>query len=196
MTSRRAALVLGALLCALAQPAAAAMERYVIDPEHLSVAFMVNHLGYERLLGQFLKGAGSFELDAEAEKLQNIRVEIDADSVFTNHAERDRHLRSADFLSAREFPKITFTGTSFEKAGINRVRVTGELTLLGRKRPFTLEATLNKLANYPIDHRRPTVGVSARAKLKRSDFGMTYGADNGLVGDDIELIFEFEAVRR
>ncbi|MSO71538.1 MAG: YceI family protein [Alphaproteobacteria bacterium] len=185
--------LIGALLCAFANPAAAAMGRYVIDPEHFTIAFMASHLGYERTLGQFLKGTGGFELDDEAETLANIRVEIDADSVFTNHAERDRHLRSADFLAAREFPKITFTGTSFEKSGINRVRITGELTLLGRKRPLVLEATLNKLANYPIDHRRRTVGVSARAKLKRSDFGMTYGTDNGLVGDEIELIFEFEA---
>jgi polyisoprenoid-binding protein YceI len=185
-----------ALLCALTRPAAAAMERYAIDPGNFSIAFMVSHLGYARVLGQFLKGSGAFELDDEAEKLQNIRVEIDAESVFTNNAERDRHLRGTDFFAAREFPKISFTGTSVEKTGINRVRITGELTLIGRKRPLVIEATLNKLANYPMDHRRRTVGVSARAKLKRSDFGMTYGADNGLVGDEIELIFEFEALRQ
>jgi polyisoprenoid-binding protein YceI len=188
--------LLGAVLCALAGPASAAMAHYVIDPDHFTIAFMATHLGYEREMGMFLKGAGSFDLDDEAEKLENIRVEIDAESVFTNNAERDRHLRSADFLSAREFPKITFTASRFEKSGINGVKITGELSLLGSKRPLILDATLNKLANYPIDHQRRTVGVSARAKLKRSDFGMTYGTDNGLVGDEIELIFEFEANQR
>lgn len=191
MNSRGA--LIGALLCVVANPATAAMQHFVIDPDHFTIAFMATHLGYARELGQFLKGTGSFDLDDEAEKLSNITVEIDAGSVFTNHAERDRHLRSADFLAVREYPKITFSGIGFEKTGINRLRVTGELTLLGRKRPLVVEATLNKLANYPIDHLRRTVGVSARAKLKRSDFGMTYGTDNGLVGDEIELIFEFEA---
>ena len=70
-----------------------------------------------------------------------------------------------------------------------------ELTLLGTTRPLTLEATLNKSAVYPIGDRAEVMGVSARGALKRSEFGMTYGVEGGLVGDDVEIIIEIEARR-
>jgi polyisoprenoid-binding protein YceI len=72
-------------------------------------------------------------------------------------------------------------------------RATG--TLLGRTRPLTLDATLNKIAAYPIGDRAEVVGVSARGSLKRSEFGMTYGVADRLVGDDVEIIIEIEARR-
>ncbi len=195
MPARLPSLLL-ALAVGAATPARAAMETFRIDPDHFSIGFFVMHLGYERVLGMFQRASGSFELDDDAEKAQNIRVEIEAASVTTGHRERDRHLVGGDFFNAREFPKIGFVGGAVEKAGLNRARVTGELTLLGRKRPVVVEVSLNKIANYPMEHRRKTVGISARAKIKRSDFGMSYGLDNGLVGDDVELVFEFEANRQ
>lgn len=181
-------------LALAATPAAAEPRDYEIDPEHFSIGFMVGHIGYERLLGMFLEGEGSFTYDAEAGTVSDIRVEIAADSVFSNHERRDRHLRGSDFLNAGEFPEIVFTGTRAEKTGDNTGLIHGELDLLGVRRPVTVEVTLNKAADYPFGHKRHTLGLSARATLQRSDFGMTYGVDGNLVGDTVDLIFEFEAI--
>jgi polyisoprenoid-binding protein YceI len=186
----------GALLAsAVTVPAAKAdLERYEIDPAHFSIGFLVGHLGYERVLGMFLEGEGEFMLDDQAEQVSEIHIEIEAESVFTNNRDRDRHLRSGDFLNAGEFPTIVFEGTEVEKTGINSAIIRGDLTLLGQTRPVSVDVTVNKIAVYPFDHERKTVGVSARATFNRGDFGMTYGLDNGMVADEVELIFEFEGV--
>lgn len=179
-----------------ASAALAAPETYDIDPEHFSIGFTAGHLGYDSVIGMFLEGGGSFTFDAEAAAVTDLRVEIEADSVFTNHKKRDKHLRSPDFLNAREFRKIIFTGTSVEKTSETTGLVHGELELTGRKRPVTLEVTLNKSAVYPIGHKKQTLGISARTSFLRSEFAMAYGVDNGLVGDEITLMLEFEANKR
>ena len=91
---------------------------------------------------------------------------------------------------------MTFTADGARQTGERTFVVTGELTLLGTTRPLTLEATVNKRAPYPIGDRAEVMGVSARGALKRSEFGMTYGVADNLVGDDVEIVIEFEARRR
>ena len=179
-----------------ATAALAAPEVYEIDPEHFSIGFMASHLGYENVIGMFLEGEGSFTFDAEAGTVTDLRIEIDAGSVFTNHKKRDKHLRSPDFLNAREFRKIIFTGASVEKTSETTGLVHGELELTGQKRPVTLEITLNKAAVYPFGHEKETLGISARTTFNRSEFSMTYGVDNGLVGDEVILMLEFEALKQ
>ena len=73
--------------------------------------------------------------------------------------------------------------------------VPGELTLLGETHPLVLDVTLNKAEVYPFGHERFTLGLSLSGSLQRSDWGMTYGVDNGLVGDEVTLILETEAMR-
>ena len=190
-----AAVALGAYGLAISS-AVAAPEAYEIDPEHFSIGFMASHLGFQNQLGMFLEGEGSFTYDAEAATVSDLRVEIVSDSVFTNHKRRDRHLRSPDFLNAKEFPRIIFTGTSVEKTSETTGVVHGELELLGQTRPVTLEVTLNKAGVYPITHQKETLGISARTSFRRSEFGMAYAVDNGLVGDEVTLMLEFEAIKQ
>ena len=102
-------------------------------------------------------------------------------------------LMSRDFLDSGSHPEMTFVAASAQRTGESTFVVAGELTLLGKRRPLTLEATLNKSAPYPFGDRAEVMGVSARAKLKRSEFGMTYGVADDLVGDDVEIVIEFEA---
>ena len=187
--------LLGAFILGATKSGHAAPAQYVIDQEHFSVGFMVSHIGYQNVLGMFLKAEGSFTYDAEAATLSDIRIEIKSSSVFSNHKKRDKHLRSPDFLNAREFPKIIFTGGRAEKTGETTGIVEGQLELLGQSRPIVLEITLNKAAVYPFGHKKHTVGISARASFKRSAYGMTYSL-NDLVGDDVDLILEFEAVKQ
>jgi len=174
--------------------ASAASKHFEIDPDHFSVGFKVMHIGYENMLGMFLKAEGELDYDEATKTLSNVRIVIETGSVFTNHKRRDNHLRSPDFLNADEFPEMVFTASSAEMTGDNTATVAGELELLGQSHPLTLELTLNKAADYPFGHGNFTLGISASGSFKRSTFGMTYGVDNGLVGDDIELILEFEAV--
>ena len=192
----RCGAALTALLAAVAiTPAAAEPAQFVIDPEHFSIAFTAQHLNYADVIGMFLEGEGSFTYDADTATVTDLRIEIAADSVFTNHKKRDRHLRSPDFLNAREFPEIVFVGTGAEQLTDNTGTIVGELQLLGQSRPITLDVTLIAAQVYPFGHEKFTLGISARAGFSRSDFGMTYGLGD-LVGDAIELMFEFEAIQQ
>jgi polyisoprenoid-binding protein YceI len=195
--------VLFAALCASllaslpASRASADFARYEIDPAHFSIGFLTHHIGYENVLGMFLKGSGSFQFDEQARAVKGIEVTIEAESVFTNHERRDEHLRSSEFLDADDNPEIRFVGTEAKATGENTGVVTGDLTLRGVTKPVGLEVTLNKIGPYPFGDGPPyVVGISARGKIKRSEFGMTYAVENGWVGDEVELIIEFEAIRQ
>lgn len=173
----------------------AAAARYQLDPEHISMGFLVEHLGYAKVLGMFRAVRGSYSFDEETGTLSDVRIEVDTRSVFTSHAKRDQHLMSADFLNANEFPRMVFTAGSARKTGERSFEIAGQLELLGRSQPLTLTATWNKSATSPLD-KTYVMGVSARGSFKRSSYGMKYGVDNGWVGDDVPLIIEFEAKRQ
>lgn len=191
---QRTLTALGLLGALAAAPAGAEPARFRIDPEHLSIGFLVRHLGYADVLGQFLKAEGSFMFDEQARTLSDVRVSIDAASLFSNHKARDEHLRGKDFLNTAQHPAITFVGTAAEPTGERTGKVVGDLTMLGVTRPVTLDVTLNKTGLYPwIDNY--VAGVSARTTIKRSDFGMMYAVENGWVGDEVQVIIEFEAIR-
>ena len=190
------------LLCALCgvtiAPTSVRAEpaEYEIDPEHLTVGFLVEHIGYARVLGFFREGGGSYQFDEQTGTLSDVVIEVETDSVFTNHDRRDGHLRSADFLDTRRFATMTFTAMSARRTGEKTFEVEGSLELLGVFQPLTLSASWNKSADYPIGDRQYVMGVSARGRLQRSAYGMTYAVENGWVGDTVEIIIEFEARRR
>ena len=186
-----AALLVSAAVGAVA-PASAAPVAYKIDPAHLSVAFIVNHLGFANLIGRFNTAAGDVSFDKDAVEKSIVTVTIDTASVDTNHAKRDEHLRSPDFFNVKEFPKMTFKSTKIEKTGDNAGKLHGELTMLGVTKPVVLEVTFNKDGVSPAS-KQETVGFSARGTVKRTDFGMKYGAPN--ISDEIQLLIEAEAVK-
>jgi polyisoprenoid-binding protein YceI len=173
----------------------AAPATYRIDPEHFSIAFLVEHAGYERLIGQFTKAEGEFVYDEETHRLHSARVDVRADSVFTNHDKRDSHVRSGDFLDAKAHPVVRFVARQYRADGAAGGTLTGDLTLRGQTHPVQLQVTLNKAAPYPFGHRKYTLGISATATIRRSRWGMSYAVENGLVGDEVKLLFELEALR-
>jgi polyisoprenoid-binding protein YceI len=184
----------------LAAPAHAAPERYQLDPEHTSVGFLVDHVGYAKVLGLFRKVSGSYRFDESTGALTDLRIEIDAASVYTAHDKRDEHLRGRDFLDAKRFPTLVYTATTAKRTGERTWVVDGQLELLGQRRPVTLNVTWNKSAPYPLPlaplQRSVVMGVSARGSFRRSAFGMDYAVENGWVGDEVALIVEFEARRQ
>lgn len=188
---------------ALAFPAALALspavmaepKTFVIDDEHFSIVFEIMHIGYAPVMGMFRKVEGEFVYDEEARELSSGQLVFKSDSVYTNHEKRDNHVRDTDFLNSEEYPEITFTVTDFETTGENTGKVTGDLEMLGQTNPVVLDVTLNKAAVYPFGHEEYTLGISASTTLKRSDWGMTYGLDQNMVGDEVTLRFGFEAIR-
>ena len=196
---RVAGLFAVSLLAALASPPASAQAaRFEIDPEHLSIGFLVHHIGYAKVLGMFRAGKGSYSYDEKTGALTDIRIEVETASVYTNHRERDDHLKGPDFLNSREFPRMIFTAVAGKRTAEKAFEIDGQLEVIGKALPMKLAATINKLSQYELGtFRKPYVmGVSARGSFKRSPYGMTYGIDNGWVGDDVEMIIEFEARRR
>jgi polyisoprenoid-binding protein YceI len=174
----------------------AEMREYQIDPEHLTIAFLVEHIGYAKVLGQFRMAGGSYQLDEETGELSDLSIVVETDSVFTHHEQRDAHLRSEDFLDTRRFPTMTFSAATARPQGNRTYEVAGQLTLRGVTRPLTLTTNWNKSGRYPMGLRPYVMGVSARGSFQRSAFGMTYAVENGWVGDTVEILVEFEARRR
>lgn len=189
-------LTLAALLLGLSVPAARAeMARYDLDPDHVVVAFLVKHIGYENVLGTFAGVTGHFLFDPETRTLGAVEVSIGAETVDTRHEARDGHVKSADFLNVAAFPTITFTADGGSPRSQTEGTVAGTVTILGVSQPLSLDVTLNKVAPYPFGHGKETVGISARGSLDRSAFGMSYGLAGEMVGDRVELIIEAEAIR-
>jgi polyisoprenoid-binding protein YceI len=199
----RSASVIAAAVLGLTSPVSFAEPRnYAIDPEHFSIAFQVDHVGYADVIGLFLKASGSFTYDEATRQLSAGRVVVMASSVFSNHTARDRHVRDEDFLNAGKHPEIVFEATAFRvnegpdgTTGKLSGQLDGMLSLLGQTHPVTLDVSLNKAASYPFGHRKHTLGISARTTLKRSQWGMNYGVERGMVGDEVKLSFELEALR-
>ncbi|HEY9039676.1 MAG TPA: YceI family protein [Roseovarius sp.] len=173
----------------------AAPEKFALDPDHTVVAFTVDHVGYARVLGIFGEVSGSFVYDTETQVLSDVNVTIGSASVDTFHDARDGHVKDRDFLNSDAFPEITFTAAGGTPTAANAGRVTGDLTLLGKTRPVTLNVTLNKAEPYPFGHGRFVLGLSITAEIARSEWGMSYAVENGLVGDTVGVMIETEAMR-
>ncbi|CAO3402536.1 YceI family protein [Azospirillum palustre] len=187
-----AAALFAATAVGAVSPAFAAPVSYKIDPAHTAVAFIVNHVGFSNVIGRFNTVGGDISFDKDAVEKSTVSVTIDTTSVDTNHAKRDEHLRSPDFFNAKEFPKMTFKSTKIEKTGDKTGKLHGDLTMLGVTKPVVLDVTFNKDGVSPAS-KLETAGFSARGTVKRTEFGMKYGAP--AIGDDIQLLIEIEAVK-
>ena len=180
---------------ALAPGASAEPATFKVDPEHFSMGFEIVHVGYAPVMGMFRQVEGEFVYDEQTRELNSGKLVFKSDSVFTNHKKRDKHVTNKDFLNSSKHPDIVFTVTNFNTTGDSSGQLTGNLEMLGQTNPVTLNVTLNKAAVYPFGHDNYTLGISAETSLKRSDWGMTYGVDEKLVGDEVTLRFGLEAIK-
>jgi polyisoprenoid-binding protein YceI len=185
------------LLTGLGLPGAACAEpqSFRLDPEHMNIAFLAQHLSFAKVLGVFHEAEGTMVFDEEAPALQSLEVRIMTGSVDTRHDARDNHLRSGDFFNARRYPEMVFVLTNAQAAGERTGTMTGDLTIRDQTHPVTLQIEKLDGRSYPFGDRHYAVGVSGRATIKRSEWGMTYGVADGLVGDDIDIIIEAEFIR-
>lgn len=185
-----AALTLGAALFAGQTMAA----DYAIDKEgrHAFINFKISHLGYSWLYGTFKDFDGSFSFDAKAPEASKVKVSINTASVDSNHAERDKHLRSGDFLNVDKNPTATFESTSVKSTGEGAAEITGNLTLNGVTKPVVIAAKFIGEGSDPWGGYR--AGFEGSTKLKLKDFDIQ--KDLGPASQEVELIISVEGVRQ
>jgi polyisoprenoid-binding protein YceI len=171
-----------------------AAEAYVVDPVHTSVVFSVSHAQLSYTYGFFRKASGQYILDETNPANCRFRFAIDVNSLDTNHAERDNHLRSADFFNTQQFPEITFDSTNCKLAttrdGSIVYEVTGKLTVHGMTRQITIPLRMLGKGQGPYKDQR--TGFLCQTELKRSEFGMSKLLE--LVGDAVGVTISFEGV--
>jgi polyisoprenoid-binding protein YceI len=173
-------------------------ERWQIDSAHSGIHFSVRHLVIAKVRGQFTRWNGSIEApDGDASRA-GVEVTIDASSISTGVADRDTHLRSADFLDVENHPEITYKSTRVEKLDGERLRVHGELTIHGATRPVVLNVEDVAFTKDPWGNQR--AGFNAKTSIERSAFGLTWNqlleAGGVAVADRIDIELEIEAVKQ
>lgn len=166
-----------------------------IDRSHSTVGFRIRHMVIARVNGTFEDWSGTLTLDPENLTDSAVEVAINVASIDTHEADRDAHLRGADFFDAETYPQITFKSTSVEAVDAENLRVHGDLTIHGVTRPVVLDAEFGGRVTDPWGLDR--VGFTAKTKIDRKDFGLTWNAalETGglLVGDSAEITIELEA---
>jgi polyisoprenoid-binding protein YceI len=163
---------------------------YVFDTDHTSIEFYVNHMGFSNFQGEFQTFDGTLVFDEAKPQDSRVEVVIDANSIDTDVAALDKHLKSADFFDVAKFPNLTFKSKSIEITGEKTGIITGDLTMHGVTKEVALKVTLNKAAPNPMT-KKAAVGFSATATLQRSDFGISTYVP--AVGDEVTIRIETEA---
>ena len=178
--------------------AAAGTTTWTIDAAHTHVEFAVKHLMISTVRGRFAAVRGTVHTDAADLSRSRADIEIDAASIDTREAQRDAHLKSADFFDVETFPTLTFRSTRVSDVKGQDFKLTGDLTIHGVTREVTLDVTSEGTGKDPWGGER--AAFSARTAIKRSDFGLKWNQalETGgfVVGDDIKITLDVEAVKQ
>ncbi|UJR78572.1 YceI family protein [Sandaracinus amylolyticus] len=173
-------------------------SRWTLDASHSSVGFSVRHMMITNVRGEFQKVSGEVVFDPSKPEASKVSATIDVASINTREEKRDGHLRSADFFDAEKHPSMTFESKRVRRAG-DGYEVVGDLTIRGTTREVTLTVDdVTAEHTDPWGNRR--IGASARAKVRRSEFGMTWNsaleAGGVLVGDEISIVIEVSLIKQ
>ena len=162
---------------------------YLIDSKgmHASIKFRVQHLGFSWLYGQFNEFTGTYSYDKDAPEKTAVNVNIKTSSVDTNHAERDKHLRSDDFLNVEKFPEAKFVSTGYDGSILK-----GDLTLNGVTNPVEIAVEMVGEGDDPWGGYRS--GFEGKTSFKMADFGITKSL--GPKSTDVEMILSVEGVKQ
>ncbi|MFE5212299.1 YceI family protein [Streptomyces sp. NPDC056600] len=170
---------------------------YTVDPSHTTLGFVARHAMVTNVKGEFREFTGSLHLDGSDPSKSTASLDVVVNSIDTGSADRDGHLRSADFFKTDEFPTMTFRSTAVEAAGGDDYRVTGDLSLLGVTKEITIDLEFQGAAKDPFGNER--VGFEGRGEILRSDWGVSWNAalETGgvLVSDKIKLRFDISAIK-
>ena len=187
-----AAVIAACCVCATAH--AGEPPRYVIDPVHTRVLFEIDHAGFSKAIGTVSGSEGSLHFDADDWSTAKLEVTVPMQRLDMGDSGWSASVFAPRFLDIKRYPQARFVSTRVERHEGNRGTVCGELTLHGTTRPLCMALVLNRIARHPLPPFRRTAGFSARASLKRSDFGMT--SCRSLVNNKNKQRIEAELFRR
>lgn len=172
--------------------AAQAADTFTVDPVHSSISFMIPHQEISYIHGRFNQFSGKFVIDRADPSKSSFLLSIKVESVDTNNAKRDEHLRAPDYFNAKQFPDMTFQSKSVRPID-GGYEVAGELTLHGVTKDLTLVLKGgDKVVEFPKGTKR--VGIVTTTAIKRSDFGMTAELPKSL-GDEVRIDIGIEAAK-
>ncbi|MEL7483204.1 MAG: YceI family protein [Planctomycetota bacterium] len=174
--------------------ASAGADMYEVDGLHSSVVFRVGYMGVSNFYGRFNEVSGSYMLDFDNPSQSSIDITIDTASIDTANEGRDKHLRGPDFFSAKEFPTVSFTGTSFEAVDADTIRVTGDMSVRGRTQEVTVD--IDWIGDRPDPRGGYRSGIDTTLTINRSDFGVSYGVDVGVLGDKTDIMIGLTGMKQ
>jgi len=174
------------------------MAIYKIDPMHSEVTFKVKHLMITNVTGSFQQFDATMEANAEDFSDAIISFEADINSISTGNEQRDTHLKSDDFFSAEQFPKLSFTSTSFTHKGGSDYVLNGDLTIKGNTKPVSLNVEFGgRMTDF---YGQDKAGFEISGKINRSEFGLTWSAvteaGGVVVSDEIKLNLAVQMVKQ
>ncbi|SEH71143.1 Polyisoprenoid-binding protein YceI [Paenimyroides aquimaris] len=172
------------------------MKKWTIDSAHSEIGFKVKHMMFTNVKGHFNDYSAAINFNDDL-KEANLQFEAKINSITTNNADRDNHLKSPDFFDMDQYPTLNFKSTKIEGNG-NDYEITGDLTIKGITKPVKLNAEFSGLMTDPWGNTK--VGLNIDGKINRKDFGLTYNAalETGgvLVGEDVNLNAEIQLVEQ
>lgn len=171
--------------------------KWAIDPTHSKVSFKVKHLMISNVLGSFREFEGTATTEGDDFSTAQISFSLNAASVDTEMADRDAHLKSADFFDAEKFPKLTFAGKGLKDLGDDMYELTGDLTIKDVTKQVTLSAEFGGIGTDPWGNVK--AGFSVSGKINRKDFGLNWNtaleAGGVLVGEEVKLSADIELAK-
>lgn len=172
--------------------------KWVLDPTHSEINFKVKHLMISNVKGGFQNFEATLLSDGDDFRKASVSASIDAASISTNQADRDAHLRSADFFDVENHPAITFEGTSCTRFDEENYRLTGQLTIRGVSREVSLDVEFGGIGTDPWGNEK--AGFSFSGQINRKDFGLNWNAaleaGGVLVGEEVKISGEVQLVKQ
>ncbi|WP_432474433.1 YceI family protein [Amphritea sp. HPY] len=187
-------LIAGAVLAGATLSTSAMAADYIVDTKgaHASINFKVSHLGYSWLEGRFDQFDGQFSYDESKPEASTVSINIDPASVSTNHAERDKHIRSDDFLDVAKYPSASFKSTGFKPNGNGGATLSGELTLHGVTKP--VELAVSKIGEGKDPWGGYRAGFTGTTEFKMKDFGITKNL--GPASETVYMTLHVEGIKQ
>ena len=166
------------------------VTKWLLDPAHSELSFKIRHMMIANVLGVFKSFKASIEAEGEEFKQAKISASVDVNSIFTNNADRDTHLKSADFFDAASFPQMVFEALQFEQKSSGNYTLAGNLTIKNITKSITLDVECGGILKDPYGNIK--AGFSFTGKLNRKDWGLNWNAtlESGavLVSDEVRLM--------
>ena len=168
-----------------------AQDLYKIDNAHTNLIWYASHFGFSKPSGKFTDIEGKIFLDERNPQNSSVEIIVKTNSITTGFTKFDNHLKSADFFDVEKFPLAIFKSQSIRSASSSGAKVSGILTIKEIKKLVNFDVKINKIGKNPITQNK-TIGMTISGTIKRSDYGITYGAPG--IGDEVKIEIECEAI--